>query len=80
MATITTVESGVEAEVRIVRDDAGVAHLIVYARSFDAAGTVVRSQRGLDITADVPAGTRTGAENLLSNVEARLKAQWNISG
>lgn len=78
MATIQQVEASVEAVVTLRRAADGTIRIIANGRSLNAAGTVVRATPEVEITSDVSAATRTGADNLLTNVENRLKTQWEI--
>lgn len=78
MATLSIVEVGVRAVITITRNADGMARLTVEGASLDAAGTVVRRSQPVDITDAVAQGVRDGAENLMTNIENRLKSQWNI--
>ena len=78
MAQVTVTEVSVRAEIVIRRDASGSTRIILHGQSLDDQGRVVRETQTIDITDDVPAGTRTGAENLMTNIETRLKTQWSI--
>jgi len=79
MATLQIEEIAVRARITIKRGPDGAVQLWVEGQSLDAAGNGVRATRDQDITDQVAAATRTGAENLLSNIETRLRNQWNIA-
>jgi len=78
LATISKVEASVRAVVTIQRRDDGTVQIFAQGQSLAADGEPIRTSRNLDITDDVTATVRNGAENLLTNIENRLKTQWDI--
>lgn len=79
MATLQIEEVGVRARITIKRGPDGVVQVWAEGQSLDAAGNVARATRDLDITENVSQGVRDGAESLMTNIENRLKNQWNIA-
>jgi hypothetical protein len=78
MATLQITETGVRADVSLRRDANGAVRLTLLGKSVDATGNTVRGTQPVDITDDVSQAVRDGAETLMTNIENRLKSQWNI--
>lgn len=80
MATLT--ETTVRVELRVARaalDDTPTAEprIIASATSYAADGTPLRMTL-VDITDQLSAARRTGAEDLLADIEARVRTLWEI--
>jgi hypothetical protein len=80
MATLT--EATVKVELKVTRtmlDDTPAAEprLIAQAISYTAEGLPLRMTL-VDITDQVSAARRTGAADLLADIEARIKTLWSI--
>ena len=78
MATLQIEEVGVRARMTVKRDPDGNVQVWAEGQSLDANGNTVRGTRDLDITDQLAPATVTAAGNLLTNIETRLKNQWNI--
>ena len=75
MATIT--EAQVRARLVVTRED-GQVRIRAEGESLTAGGERVRTAHR-DITGALSAGRLAGAADLLSDVEARLRAEWEIA-
>lgn len=77
MAIIT--ETDVVVTITVIRDELGNVRVKAHGQSVDAGGNVVRTTRNIDITDNLTAQQVTGAGNVLSSAESRLRTIWNIT-
>ncbi len=75
MATI--IEDGVKVIVSLQLNAEGQLEVLAHAQS-TAGEEIIRNMRR-DITADLTATQKTGAENLLNLVTSKVKTLWEIS-
>jgi hypothetical protein len=74
----TFIETGVDARLVVKRDEEGNVVVIAEGRSVTSDGTFGRQAKVI-ITDKITANQLTGATNLLADVEARLRQQWEIT-